>query len=141
LSAFLSHDPTRFSSGFDGVFLHDAQAIQKPAQLLLAQSDDLVGRPGPLKTAILQPFGDKQETVFLPKQTFDGRRLPTAKQEQAALIRGQAHGRFDQAAKAVDAFAKVGIPGTDIDVVDAVEIKGSHKEARTRRSRSGLAWF
>ena len=140
-SKYFSHDPTRFSSGFDGVFLHDAQAVQKPAQLLFAQSDDLIGRPGPLKTAILQPFGDKQETIFFPKQSFDRRRLPPAKQEQAVLIRVQTHGRFDQTAKAVDAFAKVGILGTDIDVVDASEIKGPHKEARTRRSRSGLAWF
>ncbi len=140
-SKYFSHDPTRFSSWFDSVFLNDAQTIQKPAQLLFAQSDDLVGCPGPLKTATLQPLGDEQEAVFFPKQSFDGRRLPTAKQKQAVLIRIQAHGRFDQTAKAVDAFAKVGIPGTDIDVVDAVEIKGSHKEARTRRRRSGLAWF
>ncbi len=62
-----SHDPTRFSSWFDGGFLYDAQTIQKPAQLLFVQSDDLIGRPGSLKTAILQPFGDEQEAVFLPK--------------------------------------------------------------------------
>ena len=37
-SKYFSHDPTRFSSGFDGVFLHDAQAVQKPAQLLFAQA-------------------------------------------------------------------------------------------------------
>ena len=103
-SKYFSHDPTWFSSRFDGVFLHDAQAFQKTAQLLFAQSDGLVRRPGSLKTAILQTYG-----------------------------------RFDQMAKAVNSFAKDSITGQDIDVVDMVEIKGSHKEARTRRSRSGMA--
>ena len=123
-----------FSCWTNRIFLHNAQSVKQPSELLFAQRNDFFLRSGPLKLSILETLGDEHEPILFPKQSFDDGRLSAAEQEEDILTRVQLHGRLNQQAQAVNAFAHIRVARADVHMIDAIQFISWYRELESRAS-------
>jgi hypothetical protein len=71
---------------FDVPFLMDRQTFHEPPVLLRRHIDDLGCIPGPLESAILEPFVQQQKSIAFPKKPLDPVGSSAAEQEERISV-------------------------------------------------------